>query len=173
MLSKKGVLILSVPFVWPVHEEPYDFYRFTEYGLRSNLDKAGFKSAKIIQAGGLWISLGLMFLSFGCKNIQNPNKLFSIFLKVYNKLFVFISNIVFAFLNCKFPCSKIPSSYLVIALNEKIFRGPITVTSPLLPPLEDFIPYLEDIWNRKWLQIMAFIIKIGEGFMRLFKSAFC
>ena len=27
----------------------------------------------------------------------------------------------------------------------------ITVTSPLLPPLEEFIPYLEDIWNRKWL----------------------
>lgn len=27
----------------------------------------------------------------------------------------------------------------------------ITVTSPLLPPLEEFIPYLEDIWNRKWI----------------------
>jgi dTDP-4-amino-4,6-dideoxygalactose transaminase len=27
----------------------------------------------------------------------------------------------------------------------------ITVTSPLLPDLQDFIPYLEDIWKRKWL----------------------
>lgn len=27
----------------------------------------------------------------------------------------------------------------------------ITVTSPLFPPLEEFIPYLEDIWKRKWL----------------------
>ena len=27
----------------------------------------------------------------------------------------------------------------------------ITVTTPLLPPLEKFIPYLEDIWKRKWL----------------------
>lgn len=27
----------------------------------------------------------------------------------------------------------------------------ITVTSPLIPPLEEFIPYLEDIWKRKWL----------------------
>lgn len=27
----------------------------------------------------------------------------------------------------------------------------ITVTSPLLPSLDDFIPYLQDIWNRKWL----------------------
>lgn len=27
----------------------------------------------------------------------------------------------------------------------------ITVTSPLLPDLKEFIPYLEDIWERKWL----------------------
>lgn len=27
----------------------------------------------------------------------------------------------------------------------------ITVTSPLLPPLGEFIPYLEDIWKRKWI----------------------
>ncbi|WP_272673219.1 DegT/DnrJ/EryC1/StrS family aminotransferase [Providencia sp. PROV031] len=27
----------------------------------------------------------------------------------------------------------------------------ITVTTPLLPPLEELTPYLEDIWSRKWL----------------------
>lgn len=27
----------------------------------------------------------------------------------------------------------------------------ITVTTPLLPPLEELTPYLEDIWQRKWL----------------------
>jgi len=27
----------------------------------------------------------------------------------------------------------------------------INVTSPLIPPLEEYIPYLEDIWKRKWL----------------------
>ncbi len=27
----------------------------------------------------------------------------------------------------------------------------ITVTSPLLPPLEAFIPYLEKIWEAKWI----------------------
>ncbi|WP_299179814.1 DegT/DnrJ/EryC1/StrS aminotransferase family protein [uncultured Chryseobacterium sp.] len=30
-------------------------------------------------------------------------------------------------------------------------ENPILVTSPLLPPLEEFIPFLEDIWNNKWL----------------------
>ncbi|NBM57128.1 aminotransferase class I/II-fold pyridoxal phosphate-dependent enzyme [Proteus sp. G2667] len=27
----------------------------------------------------------------------------------------------------------------------------ITVTTPLFPPLDELTPYLEDIWNRKWL----------------------
>ncbi len=27
----------------------------------------------------------------------------------------------------------------------------ITVTSPLLPSLDEFMPYLQDIWSRKWL----------------------
>ena len=27
----------------------------------------------------------------------------------------------------------------------------ITVTSPLLPPLEEFMPYLQEIWERKWI----------------------
>lgn len=30
-------------------------------------------------------------------------------------------------------------------------NDPIYVTQPFLPPLEEFIPYLEDIWQRKWL----------------------
>lgn len=34
-------------------------------------------------------------------------------------------------------------------MNNKDYK--ITVTSPLLPPLEEFIPYLKDIWQRKWL----------------------
>jgi dTDP-4-amino-4,6-dideoxygalactose transaminase len=32
-------------------------------------------------------------------------------------------------------------------MTEKI----ITVSSPVLPPLEEYLPYLEDIWKRKWL----------------------
>ena len=27
----------------------------------------------------------------------------------------------------------------------------LTVTSPFLPPLEEFLPYMEEIWSSKWL----------------------
>lgn len=34
-------------------------------------------------------------------------------------------------------------------------RDVITVTSPLLPPLEEFIPYLEKIWDSRWITNMG------------------
>ncbi|MCK9181383.1 MAG: DegT/DnrJ/EryC1/StrS family aminotransferase [Fibrobacteraceae bacterium] len=38
-------------------------------------------------------------------------------------------------------------------------KQPITVTSPLLPDLNEFIPLLKDIWNRKWLTNNGFYHK--------------
>lgn len=36
-------------------------------------------------------------------------------------------------------------------MNEPNKMPPIYVTQPLLPPLEEFIPYLQQIWDSKWL----------------------
>ena len=43
----------------------------------------------------------------------------------------------------------------------------ITVTSPLLPSLEEFMPYLQDIWERKWLT------NNGHYHQELEKAALC
>lgn len=32
-----------------------------------------------------------------------------------------------------------------------MLKKSITVTQPYLPPLEEFIPYLKEIWKNKWL----------------------
>lgn len=42
VLRPGGMLILSVPQYWPLHEEPYDFRRYTEIGLRALATKGGF-----------------------------------------------------------------------------------------------------------------------------------
>jgi dTDP-4-amino-4,6-dideoxygalactose transaminase len=34
---------------------------------------------------------------------------------------------------------------------EEVKKTPIYVTQPVLPPLEEFIPYLQQIWDSKWL----------------------
>lgn len=47
-----GVIIGNVPFIYWLHEEPHDYYRFTEYGLRHLLGRAGFTSIDVVNLGG-------------------------------------------------------------------------------------------------------------------------
>lgn len=42
VLRPGGHLLVSVPFMWPEHEMPYDFQRYTTNGLRNILQSSGF-----------------------------------------------------------------------------------------------------------------------------------
>lgn len=47
VLKPGGVLLLTGPFYWPLHEEPHDFYRFTRYGFEHLLVSTGFEVMSI------------------------------------------------------------------------------------------------------------------------------
>lgn len=59
-----GVLLLTVPLSEQLHEEPYDYYRFTKYGLNYLLRKSGWKILRIYERGGTWLELGYRLSSF-------------------------------------------------------------------------------------------------------------
>jgi len=42
VLKSKGGLLMTVPFVWDGHEQPFDFARYSSFGLKSLLEKHGF-----------------------------------------------------------------------------------------------------------------------------------
>lgn len=42
VLKTGGKLLLTVPFVWDEHEQPYDYARYSSFGLRALLEKHGF-----------------------------------------------------------------------------------------------------------------------------------
>lgn len=42
VLMPGGKLLLTVPFVWDEHEQPYDYARYSSFGLRALLEKQGF-----------------------------------------------------------------------------------------------------------------------------------
>ena len=65
VLKPGGFLILTGPFYWPLHEEPYDFHRFTKYGFANLLANAGFSQWEIRPDGGdfaqVFLSINLLF----------------------------------------------------------------------------------------------------------------
>lgn len=59
VLRPGGVLILEFTQMVPLHDEPYDYFRFTRYGAQYLLEKAGFEPLEFIPIGGLWARVGL------------------------------------------------------------------------------------------------------------------
>ena len=58
VLKPGGYLILTVPHLSWLHNEPHDYYRYTPHGLRFLLARAGFQDKYIVPAGGLLSFLG-------------------------------------------------------------------------------------------------------------------
>lgn len=43
VLKPNGVMLFTCPFAWPEHEIPYDFARYTSFGIKHIVEKHGFE----------------------------------------------------------------------------------------------------------------------------------
>jgi len=60
VLRPGTVFLLTVPFLWPLHDIPYDEYRYTPFALERLLGNAGFEKIQIRANGGWDASLAQM-----------------------------------------------------------------------------------------------------------------
>lgn len=58
VIKDGGEVILSTPQTWGLHEEPFDYYRYTKYGLKYLFEKNGFKIIKSNSTTGLMGTIG-------------------------------------------------------------------------------------------------------------------
>ena len=65
-----GTAFMSVPFLYPIHADPYDFQRFTEDGLKYLFRH--FSEIKIIPMGGYLGTMG-MFIEIGLAGIMGQS----------------------------------------------------------------------------------------------------
>jgi len=63
VLKPGGCLILSVPFTWELHEEPYDFFRITKHGIKEMFERSGFEIVYIKANGGKWAAMFQMMIN--------------------------------------------------------------------------------------------------------------
>lgn len=52
LLAPGGKLIMNVPFYYPLHETPHDFYRYTEFALRRFMEAVGMRVIHLEPIGG-------------------------------------------------------------------------------------------------------------------------
>jgi len=58
ILKKGGILMLSVPHLSRLHEEPNDYFRYTKYGIESLLRECGFEILEVKPTGAVFSFLG-------------------------------------------------------------------------------------------------------------------
>jgi len=61
ILKPGGSLFLTSPFMWQVHEAPFDFFRYTRFGLEHLLKKNGFTKLQVEATTGYWHTSALKF----------------------------------------------------------------------------------------------------------------
>ena len=64
VLKPGGVLVLTAPHIWGIHEEPQDYYRFTPYGLRYLVETVGLCVHSVIPLAGFWVTMGARFAQY-------------------------------------------------------------------------------------------------------------
>lgn len=64
VLKPGGTAIYTAPFIWHLHEEPRDFYRYSKYGLQYLFEKAGFEILELRPLSGFWVTFGQSFVYY-------------------------------------------------------------------------------------------------------------
>ena len=52
VLKSQGKILVTIPFAWPEHEVPYDFARYSSYGIKSIFERHGFEVEFLTKSGG-------------------------------------------------------------------------------------------------------------------------
>jgi SAM-dependent methyltransferase len=61
VLKADGKIICTCPLFYEEHEQPYDFYRYTQFGLRHLFEGAGFRIEELSWMEGYFGTLGYQF----------------------------------------------------------------------------------------------------------------
>jgi SAM-dependent methyltransferase len=84
VLKPGGTFFFTVPAVWPLHEEPYDYHRFTPFALEEHFKNTQFSNSNIKSLGGNYYSFALSIaLFFEFRLAEKYRKVFKPFLNLY------------------------------------------------------------------------------------------
>lgn len=59
-----GLLLVSIPFAWDEHEVPYDYARYTSFGIADLLAKSGYEVLKLCKTTTYIQALGQLFIMY-------------------------------------------------------------------------------------------------------------
>lgn len=114
ILRPGGQITLSAPFQWWVHEAPWDYQRFTRFGLEHHFRKAGFIDIEIRPTSGFW-SMWLLKLNYQLQRLARGPRLVRMIVRLLLIPFWFCSQVIARALDRAWPEDRETAGYFVTA----------------------------------------------------------
>lgn len=89
ILKPNGHIFIQVPWQWWIHEEPYDYFRYSPYGLEYLLKKCGFEIVLLKPQAGFFTMIFIKTNYFLNRFIRGPLALRFLFATLLYPLFYF------------------------------------------------------------------------------------
>ncbi len=90
VLKKDGLLLATCPFLWPEHEVPYDYARYTSFAIKNLLESKGFEIVAFEKTGNYFtaiLQMQALYLYFFINKIPLLNHIF--FILFISPIFIF------------------------------------------------------------------------------------
>lgn len=107
ILKEDGILLMTAPQAWRLHEEPHDYFRFTRYGLQHLMERHGFEIIELTPQGGAWSLAGQVIANW----IEKRGRC---------RFLIPCVNLLFGMFDRIWPDPGDPINYLVVARRKAI-----------------------------------------------------
>lgn len=124
VLKPNGQIFLTAPFIYEEHDIPFDFYRYTQYGLRHLFEKSSFKVQRIEHLEGFYGTIAYHLDYFSKHLSRLPKNYIKGFRGIFSYFIVLIGRYLFTFfayifskleLRIKYTKSGNSKNYLIVA----------------------------------------------------------
>lgn len=116
VLRHGGELVITMPFMYPIHDAPYDFQRLTEHGLRRDVAAAGLEVEVLRKRGHALRSTALLVCLALCGGIYQRRSWFDFLLAPLVALAVLAINLLAAAAALVIPdWNNLATGYVLVA----------------------------------------------------------
>lgn len=132
VLKPGGRILCSVPLFFAEHQKPYDFYRYTQFGLRHLFEQAGFDVQRLEWLEGYFGTVSYQFKMMATALPKDPRRLKPGWRIVYLGPLLWSTRILASALTGAFARADVrwkhtksgmPKNYLVIARKPELTEG--------------------------------------------------
>ena len=94
ILKPGGQILITCPFVWKEHEEPYDYARYTLFALDNMMTASGFEKVAQEKGGNFPEVIVQLFILMLYDRFYNKANTFRITRLIYTFFFIFLPNVL-------------------------------------------------------------------------------